>query len=97
MVEDGWQGHLFTVCIVGSVSTSHVLMGLLVAGDRHGYDLKKEHDERFAGARPLAFGQVYATLERLEKQGHIEAVEIERVDGPDRTVYRLTGAGATCR
>ena len=68
-------------------------MGLLVAGDRHGYDLKKEHDERFAGARPLAFGQVYATLERLTKKGHIEAVEIERVDGPDRTVYRLTDAG----
>lgn len=68
-------------------------MGLLVAGDRHGYDLKKEHDERFAGARPLAFGQVYATLERLTKKGFIEAVEIERVDGPDRTVYRLTDAG----
>jgi DNA-binding PadR family transcriptional regulator len=68
-------------------------MGLLVAGDRHGYDLKKAHDERFAGARPLAFGQVYATLERLEKKGHIEAVSVERVDGPDRTVYRLTDAG----
>ena len=68
-------------------------MGLLMAGDRHGYDLKKEHDERFAGARPLAFGQVYATLQRLERQGHIEAVEIERVDGPDRTVYRLTDLG----
>jgi DNA-binding PadR family transcriptional regulator len=77
------------------MSTGHVLMALLVAGNRHGYDLKKEHDERFTGARPLAFGQVYATLERLEKKGYIEAAEIERVDGPDRTVYRLTDAGRT--
>ncbi len=75
------------------MSTGHVLMGLLAAGGRHGYDLKKAHDERFVGARPLAFGQVYATLERLQKKGFIEAVEIERVDGPDRTVYRLTDAG----
>ncbi len=68
-------------------------MDLLAAGDRHGYDLKKDHDERFAGARPLAFGQVYATLERLKTKGHIDAVEVERVDGPDRIVYRLTETG----
>lgn len=70
-----------------------MLMGLLTDGDRHGYDLKKEHDARLAGARPLAFGQVYATLERLERKGHIEAAEVEQVDGPERTVYRLTDAG----
>jgi DNA-binding PadR family transcriptional regulator len=75
------------------MSTGHVLMGLLAVGDRHGYDLKKEHDERFVGARPLAFGQVYATLDRLSKKGLIEAVDVERVEGPDRTVYRLTEAG----
>jgi DNA-binding PadR family transcriptional regulator len=75
------------------MSTGHVLMGLLALGDRHGYDLKKEHDEHFAGAKPLAFGQVYATLERLQKRQHVAAVEVERVDGPDRTVYRLTDEG----
>jgi DNA-binding PadR family transcriptional regulator len=75
------------------MSTAHVVMGLLAAGDRHGYDLKKEHDGRFVGARPLAFGQVYATLDRLQQKGYIEAVDVERVDGPDRTVYRLTEAG----
>lgn len=68
-------------------------MGLLAVGDRHGYDLKREHDETFAGTKPLAFGQVYATLERLAKKHHVVAVEVERVDGPDRTVYRLTAEG----
>lgn len=75
------------------MSTGHVLMGLLVAGERHGYDLKREHDQVFGGAKPLAFGQVYATLERLQKKQHVEAVEIERVDGPDRTVFALTALG----
>ncbi len=75
------------------MSTGHVLMGLLVAGERHGYDLKREHDQVFGGAKPLAFGQVYATLERLQKKQHVEAVEIERVDGPDRTLFALTTLG----
>jgi len=75
------------------MSTGHVLMGLLATGNRHGYDLKQEHDATFVGVKPLAFGQVYATLERLQKKQHVEAVEVERVDGPDRTVFRLTDAG----
>jgi DNA-binding PadR family transcriptional regulator len=75
------------------MTTGHVLMGLLVSGERHGYDLKREHDQVFAGTKSLAFGQVYATLERLQKKQHVEAVEVERVDGPDRTVFRLTADG----
>lgn len=47
----------------------------------------------FAGAKPLAFGQVYAALERLRKNAFVEPVQVEQVDGPERTVYRLTDAG----
>lgn len=75
------------------MSTPHIILGLLGAGARHGYELKKAHDERFPEARPLAFGQVYATLERLATKGQVEAARVERVDGPDRTRYRLTAAG----
>ncbi|MCP3912820.1 MAG: PadR family transcriptional regulator [Actinomycetia bacterium] len=75
------------------MSINHVLLGLLVAGERHGYDLKREHDQVFAGAKSLAFGQVYATLERLQKKMQVEAVEVERVDGPDRTLFRITTDG----
>jgi len=75
------------------MTTAHVLMGLLASEDRHGYDLKREHDQRFAGARPMAFGQVYAALERMQKKNYVVPVEVERVDGPDRTVFRLTAAG----
>jgi len=75
------------------MSTPHVLLGLLAAGSRHGYDLKKAFDERLPQAKPLAFGQVYATLGRLERDGFVERSGQDRDGGPDRTSYALTEAG----
>jgi DNA-binding PadR family transcriptional regulator len=75
------------------MSMNHVFLGLLVGGPRHGYDLKRLHDEHFPGARPLAYGQVYATLQRLEREGHVVISETRQDGGPERTVYALTEAG----
>jgi DNA-binding PadR family transcriptional regulator len=75
------------------MSTPYVLLGLLLAGPRHGYDLKHAHDERLPQAKPLAFGQVYATLGRLERDGYVEQIGQDRDGGPDRTSYALTTAG----
>jgi DNA-binding PadR family transcriptional regulator len=75
------------------MSTSHVLLGLLATGPRHGYDLKRAHDERLPRARPLAFGQVYATLARLQRDGFVTPAGQERDGGPDRTAYALTDPG----
>jgi DNA-binding PadR family transcriptional regulator len=78
---------------VHEVTTSYVLMGLLAAGPRHGYDLKQEHDARLPLTRPLAYGQVYATIERLQRDGHIEAYASGQDGGPRRTAYALTDRG----
>jgi len=75
------------------MSVSRVLLGVLAEGPAHGYDLKQAHDERFPGAKALAFGQVYAALARLEQDGLVEVVERGRQAGPDRTTYAITGAG----
>ncbi len=75
------------------MSTGHLILGLLSRGKQHGYELKKAHDDRFPSTKPLAFGQVYATLERLHRQGLVEPVAVQRVDGPDRTVYEVTDVG----
>jgi DNA-binding PadR family transcriptional regulator len=75
------------------MSTPHVLLGLLAGGPRHGYDLKRAHDERLPQGKPLAFGQVYATLGRLERDGLVEQTGQDREGGPDRTSYALTGLG----
>ncbi|HLT17934.1 MAG TPA: PadR family transcriptional regulator [Thermomicrobiales bacterium] len=75
------------------MSTSHVLLALLATSARHGYQLKRAYDERFPQARPLAFGQVYATLERLVRDGLIEPAGTEPGEGPERVRYVLTPAG----
>lgn len=75
------------------MSLSHVVLGLLAGGDRHGYDLKRQYDTRFPAARPLAPAQVYATLERLQRDGLVQPGSVERAGGPDRTVYAMTPAG----
>lgn len=75
------------------MSTPFVLLGLLAAGPRHGYDLKRAHDDRMPRAKPLAFGQVYATLGRLERDGLVEQSGQDREGGPDRTSYALTDTG----
>lgn len=73
--------------------TPYVLLGLLATGPRHGYDLKQAHDRRLPRAKPLPYGQVYATLDRLERDGLVVAAGVERASGPDRTSYQLTEAG----
>ncbi|MEU6342051.1 MULTISPECIES: PadR family transcriptional regulator [unclassified Streptomyces] len=75
------------------MSTGNTLLGLLAAGPGHGYDLKRRHDERFPQARPLAYGQVYSTLQRLVRDGLAEIDATESEGGPERTTYRLTERG----
>ncbi|MGX1130739.1 DNA-binding PadR family transcriptional regulator [Streptomyces glaucescens] len=76
------------------MSTRHILLGLLAAGPSHGYDLKRRHDERFPQARPLAYGQVYTTLQRLVRDGLAEVDGTDADGGPERTLYRSTEEGA---
>ncbi|WP_411104980.1 PadR family transcriptional regulator [Streptomyces sp. cmx-4-9] len=76
------------------MSTRHVLLGLLAGGPGHGYDLKRRHDERFPQARPLAYGQVYTTLQRLVRDGLAEIEGTESEGGPERTRYRATAEGS---
>lgn len=75
------------------MSVPRVLLGMLAEGPAHGYDLKLAHDRRFPSARPLAFGQVYAALAKLEKDGLVEIVERGREAGPDRLTYAITDTG----
>jgi DNA-binding PadR family transcriptional regulator len=75
------------------MSVPHALLGLLEDQPRHGYELKQLFDRAFAPDRPLAFGQVYATLDRLEQRGRVRLDAVERADGPDRRRYAITPDG----
>lgn len=71
------------------------LLGLLEPEPSYGYELKRAYDLRFGDGRPLRFGQVYATLGRLERDGQVEARGIEAGSGPDRKRYAITPEGVT--
>jgi len=75
------------------MSNSPTLLALLESGPAHGYTLKHRYDETFARSKPLAFGQVYASLARFERHGWAEVVEIEAGEGPDRKRYAITPDG----
>jgi hypothetical protein len=72
------------------MSIPHVLLGLLLAGKKHGYELKREYDGRFPLAKPLAFGQVYSTLERPRCDHLVTTAGVGRASGPDRTYFAIT-------
>ena len=77
------------------MSVPHALLGLLERRPRHGYDLKREYDDRFGTARPLKFGQVYSTLGRLHRDGLVAVAGTESDGGPERTTYAITPDGVT--
>jgi DNA-binding PadR family transcriptional regulator len=69
------------------------ILGLLDREPSHGYDLKRDYDAYFGRGRPLPFGQVYATLARLARDGKAVAGDAEPGSGPDRKRYTITEAG----
>jgi DNA-binding PadR family transcriptional regulator len=71
------------------------LLGLLEREPSHGYDLKRDYDAFFGRGKPLPFGQVYATLARLARDGKVHAGEREPGDGPERKRYVITEQGVT--
>jgi len=77
------------------VSVRFALLGLLERGPSHGYDLKREYDVRFGDVHPIKFGQVYATLARLERDGQVRFEGERAGEGPDRKLYAITDTGVT--
>jgi DNA-binding PadR family transcriptional regulator len=76
------------------MSVSFALLGLLEREPSYGYELKQEYDSHLGRGRPLNFGQVYATLGRLARDGKVTIGATEPGAGPDRKRYRITDQGA---
>ncbi|ACU73667.1 transcriptional regulator, PadR-like family [Catenulispora acidiphila DSM 44928] len=72
------------------MSVKHSLLAGLAGGERYGYQLRAEFEERTGATWPLNIGQVYTTLARLERDGFVEAAG-EDVQG--HVFYRITDAG----
>ena len=68
-------------------------LALLASGPRYGYELKQALELRFGAAlAPLNAGQVYTTLQRLERDGFVSGEDVPG-DARGKRVYTLTDAG----
>lgn len=69
------------------------LLALLHEGPRHGYQLKTEFEAATGGVWPLNVGQVYTTLDRLERDGLVEVRTGVTDAAPGQKIYAITTAG----
>lgn len=72
-----------------------LLLALLAARPRHGYELRAAFEELFGGTWPLNPGQVYMTLSKLDDDGLVTSEVVEQDLLPDRRVYSITEDGRT--
>lgn len=71
-----------------------VLLALLAKEASHGYQLRAQLELALGPlAEALNAGQVYVTLNRLERAGLVSSERVGQTDRPDRKVYELTAAG----
>jgi DNA-binding PadR family transcriptional regulator len=74
------------------VSVRHALLALLSEGPKYGLQLRQEFEARTGEVWPLNVGQVYTTLQRLERDGLVASDDPEG-DGPQKG-FRITPAGS---
>ena len=70
------------------------LLALLANGPAHGYELKQSFEARFGAVwPPVNIGQIYTTLQRLERDALVRGYEVRQAGRPDKHVFEITEAG----
>lgn len=73
------------------------LLALLDEGPRYGYQLKTEFEHATGGLWPLNVGQVYTTLDRLQRDGLVEVNTVDAASAAStadaQKIYALTADG----
>jgi DNA-binding PadR family transcriptional regulator len=73
------------------MSIRHALLALLSEGPKYGLRLRQEFEARTGELWPLNVGQVYTTLQRLERDGLVES-DGPASEGPHHT-FAITAEG----
>lgn len=71
------------------MAVKHGLLALLADEPHYGYQLKTEFEAVTGGVWPLNVGQVYTTLDRLERDGLVEM----ELGSDDQKLYSITVDG----
>jgi DNA-binding PadR family transcriptional regulator len=73
------------------MSVRHALLALLSEGPKYGLQLRQEFEAKTGEVWPLNVGQVYTTLQRLERDGLVEADDATE-EGPQKG-FHITQEG----
>jgi DNA-binding PadR family transcriptional regulator len=72
----------------------YALLAFLAGGPAHGYELKQSFESRFGAVwPPVNIGQIYTTLQRLERDHLVRGREVEQAGRPAKHVFEITEAG----
>jgi PadR family transcriptional regulator len=74
-------------------SAELLILSLVEARARHGYEIGKLIEQRSGGAVTFSAAALYPLLYRLEKRGWIQGRWVEQAGQRRRRYYRLTAAG----
>ena len=72
------------------MSVRQSLLAILDQGPCYGYQLRAEFDRRTGSTWPLNVGQIYSTLDRLERDGLVQKADI---DADGQNYYEITDSG----
>ena len=75
------------------MSVRHALLALLSEGPKYGLQLRTEFEDRTGEVWPLNVGQVYQTLQRLERDGMVVSDDDGGDDDGPQKGFRITRAG----
>ena len=76
-------------------SAELLILSLLDARPRHGYDLSKLIETRSRGQLKFHIDSLYPLLYRLEERGWIKGTWVEKPDERRRRFYKVTRKGRT--
>jgi PadR family transcriptional regulator, regulatory protein PadR len=74
-------------------SAELLILSLLDARPRHGYDLSKLIETRSDGKLKFHIDSLYPLLYRLEERGWVKGAWVEKPDERRRRIYKLTSEG----
>jgi transcriptional regulator len=74
-------------------SAEMLILSLVEARPRHGYEIARMIEQRSGGALRFNAASLYPLLYRLERGGWIEGRWVEKANQRRRRMYKLTAAG----
>jgi DNA-binding PadR family transcriptional regulator len=83
--------HAYSVWLLRNLSLKYGVLGLLAEQPLHGYEVKNRFESMLGGTWEVNIGQIYTTLQRLERDGWVRPVGPRGDRG--KLLYELSDTG----